>query len=94
MDLLASSCCSVSAAAVGKAIEICAAQGRFGGVDNSQFAALPTFAMCVFRVLAKFGHSATTVTLSWVLLVRGCKGFWLRTRGGGEKVSMVVVTIG
>ncbi len=41
MDLLASSCCSVLAAAVGKAIEIWAAWRQFGGVDNSQFAALP-----------------------------------------------------
>jgi hypothetical protein len=94
MDLLASSCCPVSAVAVGKAIEIWAAQRRFGGVNNSQFAALQIFTTCAFGVLAEFGHSAATVTLSWVLLVRGCKGFWLRMRGGGEKVLMVVVMIG
>ena len=94
MDLLASSCCLVFAAAVGEAIEIWAAQRQFGGVHNSQFAASPMFATCTFCVLAKFGRSAAAVMLSRVLSVRGCKGFWSRTRGGGEKVSMVVVTIG
>ena len=94
MDLLASSCCSVSDAAVGKAIEIWAARRQFGGVDNSRFAALLIFAMCAFRALAKFGHSAAAVMLSWVLSVRECKGFGSRTRGGGEKVAMVMVTIG
>jgi hypothetical protein len=63
MDLVASSCHSVSAAAVGKAIKIWAAGRQFGGVHNSQFAALQIFAMCTFHVLAKFGHSATAVTL-------------------------------
>ena len=94
MDLLALFCCSVSAAAVSKAIEIWAAQRGFGGIDNSRFAALQIFAMCAFCVLAKFGHSAAALTLSSVLSVRGPTRFWLQTRGGGEKVSMVVVTIG
>jgi hypothetical protein len=94
MDLLASSCCSVSAEAVGKAIEIWAARRQFGGVDNSQFAALPILATCAFCTLAEFGHSAAALYLSSVLSVRGRMGFWLQTRGGGEKVSMVVVMIG
>ena len=84
MDLLTSSCCSVSAVAVGKAIEIWAARRQFGGVDNSRFAALLIFAMCAFRALAKFGHSAAAVMLSWVLSVRGARGLG-REREGGEK---------
>ena len=94
MVLLASSCCSVSTAVVGKAIEIWAAQRQFGGVNNSQFSASPIFAMCAFHALAKFDHSAAALKFSSVLSVRGHTGFWLQMRGGGENMSMVVVMIG
>ena len=50
--------------------------------------------MCMFCMLAEFGQSAATGALSWVLSVRGCKGFWLQMRGGGGEVFMVVVSIG
>ena len=85
IDLLASSCCSVFVAVVGKAIKIWAARRQFGGVDNSRFAALPIFTTCAFRVLAEFGYSAAALDISSVLLVRGTLGFGCKREGGAKK---------
>ena len=85
MNLLASSCCLVSSAAVGKAIEIWAARRQFRRVDEGQFAASLILATCMLQALAEFGGSDTTVKLSWVLLVRDCKCFGPEQEGGGRK---------
>ena len=90
MDQLTSSGSSVTAAAVGKAVGTCAARRPFGGVDNGQFAAL----MGTLDAVAKFGAPTITISLAWVLSVRGRKGFGQEREGGGEKVSINLVTIG
>ncbi len=41
-----------------------------------------------------FDVADATVALSWVLSVRGARGGWPGGRGGGEKVSITLVTIG
>ena len=78
MDNLGS---SVPAEAAGRAVRTWAAHRQIGGVVTvdllRQWAPL--------GVVAKFGNSATTVPLPWVLSVRGRKGFGWERGGGGEK---------
>jgi len=43
--------------------------------------------------VAEFGAPTITIALTWVLSVRGRKGFGQEQEGGGEKVSMVMVVV-
>ena len=43
--------------------------------------------------VAEFGAPTVTIALAWVLSVRGCKGFGQEREGGGEKVSITLVSI-
>ena len=43
--------------------------------------------------VAEFGALTITVALAWVLSVKGGQGFWSGARGGGEKVSITLVSI-
>ena len=55
------------------------------GVHDSQFAATLKLAMCALQALTKFGGSAATMMLTWMMLVRGHKGFGREQEGGGGK---------
>ena len=90
MDLLTSAGSSVPAAAVGKAVGTWAALRRFGG--STLVRLLRRWAP--LEAVADFGNSDAARTLTWVLLVRGCKGKMLGARGEGEKVSRLMVIIG
>ncbi len=44
--------------------------------------------------MAKFGTPTITIALAWVFFGEGTQGFWSGARGGGEKVSTMLVSIG
>ena len=90
MDLLTSSSSSVTAAAVGKAVETWASRRPFGGVDNGQFAVSIGTVGRGGRIWRSHHHYCARMGV----VGEGGQGFWLGARGGREKVSMVMVVIG
>ena len=90
MDLLTSSASSVTAAAAGKAVETWAARRPFGGVDNGRFAASMGTVGRGGRIRRSHRHCGALMGV----VGEGAQGFWLGARGGGEKVSITLVTIG
>ncbi len=60
---------------------------RHSNIDN--------VSTCVLPALAEFGNSTATVTLSYIFLLRGNGAGGLKwDRGGGVKVSIMLVSIG
>ena len=81
MDLLAMSCCSISAAAVGKAIKIWVARRQFGRVNDGQFAASMDTAGSGGLIWWFCCHCDACMGV----VGDGLQGFWSGARGGGEK---------
>jgi hypothetical protein len=71
----------------GKAIKILAAQRQYGGVGNGQFAVL-------MGGQNQRSHCQGDARTHMGVVGEGVQGFWSGARGGGEKVSIVVVLIG
>ena len=90
MDLLTSSASSVTAAAVGKAVGTWAAWRPFGGVDSGQFAASMGTVGRGGRIRRSHHHCCALMGV----VGEGVQGFWSGARGGGEKVSTMLVSIG
>jgi hypothetical protein len=97
VDLLTPSGSSVTTAAAGKAVRVrpWAAQRPFGGVDNSRFAAsMGTVGRGAGRIRCSHRHYSAHMGMGVVVFGEGAQRFWLGARGGGEKLSMVMVVIG
>jgi len=90
MDLLTSSGSSVTAAAAGKAVGTWAARRPFGGVDNGRFAASMGTVGRGGRIRRSHRHCCALMGV----VGEGAQGFWSGARGGGEKVSTMLVSIG
>jgi len=84
MDLLTSSGSS------GKAVETWEARRPFGGVNNGRFAAL----MGIFGRGGRVRRSHRHYCARMGVVGEGAQGFWSGVRGGGEKVSTMLVSIG
>jgi hypothetical protein len=91
MDLLTLFGSSVTAAAVGKAVRTWAARRPFGGVDNVQFSVSTGTVGRGGRV--RRSHRRHYCARMGVV-GEGSQGFWSGARGGGEKVSTMLVSIG
>ena len=89
---MASSGSSVPAAVAGKAVGTWAVRRQFGGVDDGRFAA--SMGTVGSGGLFWRSHCYSYSDARMGVVGEGAQGFWLGTRGGGEKVSMVVVSIG
>ena len=90
MDLFTSSASSVTAEAAGKAVGTWAARRPFGAVDNGR---LPVSMGTVGhggRIQRSGHHYCARVGV----VGEGAQGFWWGARGGGEKVSTMMVSIG
>jgi hypothetical protein len=90
MDLLTSSGSSVTAAAAEKAVGTWAARRPFGQVDNGRFAASMGTIGRGGRLWCSHHHCCTCMGV----FGEGAQGFWSGARGGGEKVSTMLVSIG
>ena len=90
MDLLTSSGSSVTAAAAGKAVRTWAAQRPFGGVNNGRFAASMGTVGRGGQIRCFHRHYCARMGV----VGEGAQGFWSGARGGGEKVSTMLVLIG
>ena len=90
MDLLTSSGRSVTVAVVGKAVRTWTMQRPFGGVDNGRFAASMGTVGRGGRIWRSYHHCCACMGI----VSEGAQGFWSGARGGGEKVSTMLVLIG
>ena len=91
MDLLTSSGSSVTVAAAGKAVRTWAAQRPFGGVDKGRFAA----SMGTVGRGGRVWHYHCHYCACMGVVSEGAQGIsWSGARGGGEKVSTMLVSIG
>ena len=90
MDLLTSSGSLVTTAAVRKAVGTWLAWRPFGGVDNGQFAASMGTVGRGGRIRRSHCHYCACMGV----IGEGAQGFWSGARGGGEKVSTMLVSIG
>ena len=90
MDLLTSSGSSVTVAAAGKAVGTWAARRPFGGVDNGRFAVSMGTVGRGGRIRRYYRHRCSCMGV----VGEGAQRFWLGARGGGEKVSTMLVSIG
>ena len=78
-------------AAVGKAVGTWAARRPFGGVDNGRFAAsMGTVLGRGGRIWRSHRHYCARMGV----VGEGAQRFWSGARGGGEKVSTMLVLIG
>ena len=90
MDLLTSSGSSVTVAAAGKAVGTWAARRPFGGVDNGRIAVSMGTVGRGGRIRRSHCHRCSRMGV----VGEGAQGFWSGARGGGEKVSTMLVLIG
>ena len=90
MDLLTSSGSSVTAAAAGKAVGTGAARRPFGGVDNGRFAV----SMGTVGRGGQIWRSRRHRCARMGDVGEGAQECWSGARGGGEKVSTMLVSIG
>ena len=91
MDLLTSSGSSVTIATVaGKVVGSWAVRRPFGWVNNGQFAV----SMGTVGRGGRIRHSHRHVVARMGVVGEGAQGFWSGARGGGEKVSTMLVSIG
>jgi len=90
MDLLTSSGSSVTKAAVGKAVGTWAAWRPLGGVNYGQFAASMGTVGRGGQIWRSHHHYCARMGV----IGEGAQGFWSGARGGGEKVSTMLVSIG
>jgi hypothetical protein len=91
MDLLTSSGSSVTiASAAGKVVGSWAVRRPFGGVNNGRFAV----SMGTVGRGGRIRRSRRHVVARMGVVGEGAQGFWSRARGGGEKVSTMLVSIG
>jgi hypothetical protein len=90
MDLFTSSGSSVTAEAAGKAVGTWAARRPFGEVDNGRFAV----SMGTVGRSGQTRRSHHHYCACMGVIGEGAQGFWSGARGGGEKVSTMLVSIG
>ena len=86
MDLLTSSVSSVTAVVAGRQLEHGRHRGHLGG--STMVNLLLRWAL--LDAVAEFGTPTVTVALTWVLSVRGCKGFGQEQEGGERKCNVGV----
>ena len=97
MDLLTPSGSSVTTAARGRQSESDHGwrRGHLGGFKNGRFAAsMGTVGRGAGRIRRSHRHYCAHMGMGVVVVGEGAQRFWLGARGGGEKVSTMLVSIG